>query len=123
MAVIHAAFPRPQASTQALNPSITCLPPLPTPQYLAVATLFFELICEVLGELVALSQGHKAVEALALQGVGVADHGSLGHGRVLHQRRLHLRCTQQVAWKQGGGKALHTCRERPEAVKGPKLQI
>lgn len=106
-----------------LTPPSPVLPPLPTPQYLAVATLFFELICEVLGELVALSQGHKAVEALALQGVGVADHGSLSHGRVLHQCRLHLRCTQQVAWKQGGGKALHTCRERPEAVKGPKLQI
>lgn len=97
--------------------------PLPAPQDLAVPTLFLELICEVLGELVALSQGHKAVEALALEGVGVADHGGLGHGRVLHQGRLHLRRAQQVAWKRGEGKALHTCSKSPEAVKGPKLQI
>lgn len=105
VAVVHTAFPRPQASTQALNPSIPC-PPLPAPQHLAAATLSFELIWEVLGELVALSQGHKAVEALALQGVGVAHHGSLSHRRVLHQGRLHLCCAQQVAWKQGGGRAL-----------------
>lgn len=112
----HRQAPKP------LTPPAPVLP-LPAPQYLAVATLFFELICEVLGELVSLSQGHKAVEALALQGVGVADHCGLSHRPMLHQGRLHLRCAQQVAWKQGGGRDLQTCRNRPETVKGPELQI
>lgn len=125
VAVVHAVFPDHRHLLQAAEPLTPPSPvlPLPAPQYLAVVTLFFELIHEALGELVALSQGHEAVEALALQGVGVADHGSLSHCRVLQQGRLHLCRAQQVACKQTGGRALQTCTKTPEALKGPELQI
>jgi len=54
--------------------------------------LFFEGADELLGVGLAFTgvDQHVAVDALPLDGMGVAHHGGLGHGFVRHQCALHF---------------------------------